>query len=234
MAVFARRTRVPDYGKGFRECRNQEALRAGGRLGLCGTQLDGRQAARDPRHWSRNRSGNRVRDRPRLLRRRLRAAFQLPARGCRWEPESAAASTSPPTSTSPSGATPSPTDCSVPPPSIGSATAPTTSLSMPGAIDPPGPYPSPEIQPLPREKRSRNNHPVRDPRVAPESGSINPNMGGSIRAATDKILDPVCPPNGQPSTAMRSVRQGLNPLCLRFSGGPTGNADTRVLGQPGA
>ena len=31
----------------------------------------------------------------------------------------------------------------------------------------------------------RNNHPVRNPRAAPVSGSIDPNMGGSIRAVGD-------------------------------------------------
>ena len=99
----------------------------------------------------------------------------------------AAPPSSPPTSTSPSGATPSPTDCSAPPPSTGSVTAPTASLSRARAIALPGPCPSPEIQPLPQEERTRNNHPVRDPRAAPESGSINPNMGGSVRAVRDGV-----------------------------------------------
>ena len=48
-------------------------------------------------------------------------------------------------------------------------------------------YPSPEIQLLPQEGKQRNNHPVRDPRSAPVGGSINPNMGGSIRAVSDIV-----------------------------------------------
>ena len=43
----------------------------------------------------------------------------------------------------------------------------------------------PENPPLPQEENPRNNHPVRDPRSAPVGGSINPNMGGPIRAVSD-------------------------------------------------
>ena len=42
-----------------------------------------------------------------------------------------------------------------------------------------------ENQPLPQEEMQRNNHPGRDPRSAPVSGSIDPNIGGSIRAVSD-------------------------------------------------
>ena len=48
------------------------------------------------------------------------------------------------------------------------------------------PCPSPENQPLPQEEKQGNNHPLRDPRAAPVSGSINPNIGGSIKAVSDR------------------------------------------------
>ena len=51
----------------------------------------------------------------------------------------------------------------------------------------PDPYRSGENQPLPQEENPRNSHPVPDHRSAPVSGSINPDMGGSIRAVSDTV-----------------------------------------------
>ena len=54
---------------------------------------------------------------------------------------------------------------------------------------------------MPHEERARNNHSVRDPRAAPESGSINPNIGGSIRAVSDNTT------LRGPSFTRESIRQ---------------------------
>ena len=70
-------------------------------------------------------------------------------------------------------------------PSTGSDTAPTSLLWRARAIALPDLCRSPANQPLPQEEKQRNNHPARDPRLAPVSGSINPDMGGSIRAVSD-------------------------------------------------
>ena len=103
---------------------------------------------------------------------------------------------SPATWLSRSGVRPFPTACPAPlpwtgcvtPPIVSSSTAIVTALQNP--FDGQGNH-TPE-----RRQISQLNHPVRDPKIDPPNGSIWAIMGGSIRAITDIVEEPVNDPQG--------------------------------------